>query len=110
MSLFYSRLSLFYSRLSIPGITKFVKYGLVGVLGLVVDMGVFYLMNKELGINYVVSNICSSTLAVIHNFILNSYFTFRVIDAKLKRFISVYLIVLAGMGISNCYWLYLFKD
>ena len=90
-----------YTKLSESGISKFIKYALVGVLGLVVDMGVFYLMNKKLGVNYVVSNITSSTLAVIHNFILNSYFTFKVTDKKLKRFVSFYLIALVGMGIST---------
>jgi len=94
-------MSSLYIKLSKLGITKFVKYGVVGVLGLVVDMGVFYLMNKELGINYAVSNITSSTLAVIHNFILNSYFTFKVTDDKLKRFLSFYLIALVGMAIST---------
>lgn len=93
--------SSFYTRLSRLGITKFVKYSIVGVLGLVVDMGVFYLMNKKLGINYVVSNITSSTLAVVHNFILNSHFTFKVTDNKIKRFISFYLIALIGMAIST---------
>ena len=90
-----------YTKLSELGIAKFVKYALVGVLGLVVDMGVFYLMNKRFGVNYVVSNITSSTLAVIHNFILNSYFTFKVTDKKLKRFASFYFIALLGMGIST---------
>lgn len=87
--------------MSALGLTKFFKYGLVGVLGLVVDMGVFYLLNKKLGVNYVYSNIASSTLAVIHNFILNSYFTFKVTDKKLKRFASFYLIALIGMGFST---------
>lgn len=70
-------------------------------MGLVVDLGVFYLMNKLLGINYVVSNITSSTLAVIHNFILNSYFTFKVTDSKLKRFMSFYLVAVVGMAVST---------
>jgi len=91
----------FYTKLSSSDITKFVKYGFVGVMGLVVDMGVFYLMYNKLGVNYVVSNIVSSTLAVIHNFIWNSYFTFKVTDSKLKRFISFYLIALVGMAIST---------
>jgi len=94
-------MSSFYTKLLNSDWIKFLKYGFVGVLGLVVDMGVFYLMNKKLGINYVVSNIVSSTLAVIHNFIWNSYFTFKVTDSKLKRFISFYLIALGGMVIST---------
>jgi putative flippase GtrA len=94
-------ISTFFRKYGNHGITRFIKYGLVGVLGLVVDMGIFYLMNKKLGINYVVSNITSSSLAVIHNFILNSYFTFNVTDKKLKRFLSFYAIALVGMGIST---------
>jgi putative flippase GtrA len=94
-------MSLFYIKLSRSELFRFIKYGLVGVLGLVVDLGVFYLMNKVLGINYVVSNITSSTLAVIHNFILNSYFTFKVTDSKLKRFMSFYLVAVVGMAVST---------
>lgn len=90
-----------FTRLSNLEITKFIKYGLVGALGLVVDMGIFYLMNQKLGINYAISNITSSSLAVIHNFILNSYFTFKVTDKKLQRFVSFYLIALVGMAIST---------
>ncbi|MDD4993982.1 MAG: GtrA family protein [Paludibacter sp.] len=93
--------STLYKRLYDSGLIKFIKYGLVGVLGLVVDMGVFYLLNKKLGVNYVVANITSSSLAIIHNFILNSYFTFKITDNKLKRFATFYLIALIGMAVSS---------
>ncbi len=94
-------ISTFLKKYSDHELAKIIKYGLVGVLGLVVDMGVFYLMHKKMGINYVVSNITSSSLAVVHNFIMNSYFTFKVTDDKLKRFVSFYLIALIGMAIST---------
>ncbi|MDD4920989.1 MAG: GtrA family protein [Bacteroidales bacterium] len=74
---------------------------MVGVLGLTVDMGIFYLLHKVLGVNYVVSNIVSSSLAVIHNFLLNSHFTFKVKDKLLRRFLSFYLIALIGMAVSS---------
>jgi len=80
---------------------KFVKYGMVGVLGLVVDLGIFYLMNKMLGINYAVTNVVSSTLAIIHNFFWNSYFTFRVTDRMFRRFLSFYVIALFGLAIGT---------
>lgn len=80
---------------------KFVKYGMVGVLGLVVDLGLFYLMNRMLGVNYALANIVSSSLAIVHNFIWNSYFTFKVTDKKLRRFLSFYLIALIGMAFST---------
>lgn len=81
--------------------SKFVKYGIVGVFGLIVDMGIFYILHKMLGVNYIISNIVSSTLAVIHNFILNSVFTFKVRDKLIKRFLSFYTIALLGMAISS---------
>jgi len=81
--------------------SRFLKYGIVGVLGLVVDMGLFYLLHERFGISYIFSNVVSSSLAVIHNFILNSLFTFKVKDKLFKRFISFYLIALMGMVLSS---------
>lgn len=81
--------------------SEFVKYGLVGVLGLFVDMGLFYLLHEFWGMYYLLANIISSSLAVVHNFMLNSYFTFKVNDKKWKRFASFYLIAFVGMGVSS---------
>jgi putative flippase GtrA len=81
--------------------SSFLKYALIGCLGLVVDMGLFYFFTKVLSINYLVSNVMSSSLAVLHNFILNSWITFKVKDKLLLRFISFYSIALAGMAVSS---------
>ena len=81
--------------------SSFLKYGIVGVFGLVVDMGIFYLLHEVLGVNYIISNIISSSLAVVHNFIMNSFITFKVKDRLLKRFVSFYLIALVGMAVSS---------
>jgi len=81
--------------------SSFLKYGIVGIFGLVVDMGIFYLLHEVLGVNYIVSNIISSSLAVIHNFLMNSFFTFKVKDKFLRRFVSFYLIALVGMALSS---------
>jgi putative flippase GtrA len=101
---------------------QLIKYGLVGVVGLVIDMGVYYLLVTKFSVHYLftdyisnllggkmsvgmldilISNIISSTLAVINNFILNSYFTFKVTDNKLKRFVSFASIAVIGMVISS---------
>jgi putative flippase GtrA len=101
---------------------QLVKYGIVGVVGLIIDMGIFYLLVKKFSVHYpfssfisdmlggnmsvgmldiLVSNIISSTLAIINNFLLNSYFTFKVTDKKLKRFASFAGIAVIGMVISS---------
>jgi len=81
--------------------SSFVKYALVGVVGLVVDMGLFYVFHIVLKIDYILSNIMSSSLAVVNNFILNSIFTFKVKDKLFYRFISFFSIALAGMALSS---------
>jgi putative flippase GtrA len=81
--------------------SKFLKYGIVGCTGLIVDMGVFYLLHKMFGVNYIVTNIISSSLGVVNNFILNSLFTFKVKDKLMTRFISFYLIAIVGMILSS---------
>lgn len=94
-------MSSYYSRYRKSSLHSFVKYGLVGVLGLLVDVGLFYLLHKIVGVNYVLANVISSSVAVIHNFFLNSFFTFKVTDQRWKRFLSFYLVALIGMGISS---------
>lgn len=104
------------------GVRQLVKYGLVGLVGLVIDMGLFYLLVNKLAVHYpfseaissflkrnmsvgmldiLISNIISQTLAVINNFMLNSYFTFKVTDNKIRRFLSFVSIAMVGMVISS---------
>lgn len=101
---------------------QLIKYGIVGLIGLLIDMGIYYLLVMKLDVNYpfsgaissilggnmsipmldiLISNIISSTLAVVNNFILNSYFTFKVTNNKFKRFISFVTIAIFGMMISS---------
>lgn len=103
-------------------IRQLFKYGLVGLVGLIIDLGVFYILAKILNVEYPfsayirefsgekmslhlintdISHIISSTLAIINNFILNSYFTFKVTDNKLKRFLSFASIAAIGLVIST---------
>lgn len=104
---------------------ELIKYGLVGLVGLVIDMGVYYLLVDKFSvqfslsvfiqrclslvdlelplrtINILISSIISSTLAIINNFVLNSYFTFKVTDNKLKRFTSFFGVAAIGMVVST---------
>lgn len=107
------------------GYKEFVKYGIVGVVGLVIDMGLYYLLVDVFHTTYpiaegfgrllswfgviadaalpniLISSIISSSLAVINNFLLNSYFTFKVKDNKLKRFLPFAGIAIVGMVVST---------
>jgi putative flippase GtrA len=101
---------------------QLVLYGIVGAVGLVIDLGVFYLLINKFAVHYpcssfisdmlggnmsvqmldiLISNVISSTLAIINNFLLNSYFTFKVTDQKFKRFACFAGIAAIGMIISS---------
>lgn len=103
-------------------IRQLFKYGIVGGIGFIVDFGVFWFLNNFLGVQYPfashlsdlidnrlssetintnISHIISSVLAITNNFILNSYFTFKVTDHKIKRFLSFFGIAAVGLVIST---------
>lgn len=104
------------------GVKQLFKYGLVGIGGLIIEITVFYLLTKKFSVQYPlsphisdllggkmsthvintdISHIISSALAIINNFILNSYFTFKVTDKKLKRFLSFIGVAAIGLVIST---------
>ncbi len=101
---------------------QLIKYGMVGVVGFAIDFGVYYLLVVKLAVHYPftpflselmngsmsvkmldidTSHIIGSALAIINNFILNSYFTFKVTDKKLKRFASFAGIASIGLVVST---------
>ena len=101
---------------------QLVKYGIVGGIGFLIDFGVFWLLNNYFSIHYPfssqiniilgerlsvstidtnISHIISSVMAITNNFILNSYFTFKVTDQKLKRFLSFFGIAAVGLIVST---------
>ena len=66
-------------RLSTLPINRFVRFAAVGLSGVVVDMGVLYLLSdpSTLGWGLTRSKIIAAELAIINNFIWNDAWTFR---------------------------------
>ncbi len=80
---------------------EILKYGLVGVSGMVLEWIFFFIFRDALGINYLLSHIMGSALAILNNFILNSYFTFKTTDRILKRAASYFGVAAIGLVISS---------
>ena len=70
---------------------QLIKYVLIGVLGLVVDFGIYTILTY-FKLNVEVANIISSTCGIINNFFWNSYTNFKVYDHLLVRFISYFCV------------------
>lgn len=83
---------------------RFIRFALVGVSGLVVDMGMLYLLYDGIGLRLTRSAIVAAELAIVNNFIWNDRWTFRDLAAQqrakrqvLKRFLKFNLVCLAGV-------------
>jgi len=78
-----------------------LKYGVVGVIGLGVEWGAFFIFRDVFNINFVLSHVLGSILAIFNNFILNSYFTFKATDKIGKRAVSFFGIAGCGLVVSS---------
>lgn len=95
-----------------PLILKFVKFGLVGGSGMVVDLGVLYLMRDVVGLPDLVANTISFTIAATSNYFLNRIWTFRSheenVTVEYAKFLGVSIVgLLINTGVlwlSNALW------
>jgi len=55
---------------------RFYKFAVVGLIGSVIDFGVFNLLTIAFSVSSIASSIVSFSLAVINNFILNRFWTY----------------------------------
>lgn len=83
--------------------STFMQFALVGVLGMVVDLGSFQLL-RHAGVNLSSAHIASFVLATIVNYVLNSRWVFRATSGRgiavggYVRFLSVCLMALFMRG------------
>lgn len=70
---------------------QLIRYVLIGVLGLIVDFGIYTILT-HFKVNVEIANIISSTCGIINNFLWNSYTNFKVHDRMILRFISYFIV------------------
>jgi dolichol-phosphate mannosyltransferase len=97
-------------RLSTLPVNRFVRFGIVGLSGVVVDMGVLFLLSDPsmLGWGLTRSKLIAAELAIINNFIWNDNWTFHDIAShqrgfrhRLQRFAKFQLICLGGLVLNT---------
>lgn len=102
------RLGRFSNRIGFP-IGKFIRYGLVGFLGLFVDMTLLYLLSDSntLSLPLTISKIIAAEFAIVNNFLWNDRWTFADIAnqqrewrQRCKRFLKFNIVCLAGLVLS----------
>lgn len=82
---------------------RFVKFGIVGAFGAVIDFGIFNLLIHFMKVKPLHASIVSFICAVLSNFLLNRYWTYP--DSRSKRFrqqfIQFFLVSIVGLGIRS---------
>lgn len=86
---------------------ELILYGIIGGLCASLDFGVYTLLS--LWMPFLWANIISVHCGILCSFILNRNYNFKVKDNTGKRFISFYLVGLAGLGLSELL-IYLLTD
>ncbi len=87
-------------------LVPFVKFGMVGGTGIIIDFFVTWLCKEKLNWNKYLSNSTGFCVAVVNNYLLNRYYTFQHTHSAISiQFLKFLLISITGMGLSN--WLLL---
>ena len=81
---------------------KFVRFGVVGFSGMIVDYAFLFLFVKLCGLPDLLANAFSFTLAASSNYFLNRIWTFRSPEEQVgKEYLKFFLVSLVGLGINT---------
>ena len=58
-------------------IFQFIKFGIVGVIGTLIDIGILNYLHQHFGISVYLAATVAFVVAVINNFLFNKYWTFK---------------------------------
>lgn len=95
-------------RIGFP-IDRFLRFGLVGLSGVFIDMVLLYLLSDptSLGLPLTRSKILAGEVAIVNNFLWNDMWTFADVSSqqrqwrqRLKRFLKFNMICLAGLVLN----------
>ena len=94
--------------------TKIVRFGLVGLSGILVNMGLLYALTEVAGLYYLVSAAIAIELSIVNNFVWNDVWTFKSardlrFGRRIQRFLSFQAVSMGGL-IINMAVLYVLAD
>ena len=81
---------------------RFIKFGMVGLLGMAIDFSITWFFKEKLRVNKYIANSLGFSVAVINNFLLNRYWTFENNSAPIAGQLTKFALVsIAGLLINN---------
>lgn len=83
-------------------VLRFIRFGIVGASGMVVDFGITWFCKEKLRWNKYISNSLGFVTAATNNYIWNRLWTFQSqSEAVAREYLSFFLIAVVGLGINN---------
>jgi putative flippase GtrA len=83
-------------------ILLFTKYGTVGLIGTIVDMGSLYILVEYTPMTLVPAITIAFVLAVINNYLLNKRWTFKNTSSNHSKLFSRFMIIsLGGLALTH---------
>ena len=84
---------------------KVFKFGLVGLSGIVVNMGVLWYLTEFVGFYYLVASLFAIELSILNNFLWNDIWTFRAagehkLTSRWHRVLSFHIVSAGGLIIN----------
>ena len=81
---------------------RFIKFGVVGLIGMVIDFSITWFFKEKLRVNKYIANSLGFSVAVINNFLLNRYWTFENTSTPVAGQLTKFALVsITGLLINN---------
>lgn len=83
-------------------VTKFLKFGIVGFIGLLIDFSITWLLKEKLKVNKFIANGTGFAIAASVNYIINRVWTFQSSNPDVKtEYFSFIIVSVIGLGINS---------
>jgi len=83
-------------------IIKFIKFGFVGFIGLIIDFSITWLLKEKLKLNKFIANGTGFATAASVNYIINRVWTFQSANPDVKgEYFSFIIVSVIGLGINS---------
>ena len=82
---------------------QLIKFLIVGSTGVVVNTSILWILTEKTGLFYVLSGVIATQTAIINNFLLNNFWTWKRRDKKhsfIRRMVTFNIVSLAGLVIT----------
>lgn len=81
---------------------KFIKFGIVGFTGMLIDFGITFLLKEKLNVQKYVANAAGFITAASTNYIFNRVWTYHSNNPRIMHEYSTFIIIAAiGLGINS---------